>query len=275
MEQMNKYSTLLPIVALLFLLALSAFPTPAVAGAAQAPASAEQTNDDGYEEFDELDYFEEYGDEYAQGPQVADPLYPINYTIFHINDFLFHNVGKPAATLLDWAVPRQPRKWVKNFFTNLLFPVRFVNNLLQGKWDAAYMETSKFIMNTTWGALGLFDITATMERNWEPERPTADGFGQTMGKAGIGHGIYLYWPIIGPSSLRDSVGWFADAQLDPLTYTNLTFIEFAAIRSFKNLNKLSLDLEGNEYEALTKGAVDPYAAVRDGYLRFRAKKVKE
>ncbi len=87
--------------------------------------------------------------------------------------------------------------------------------------------------------------------------------------------MYIVWPVIGPSSIRESVGWVGDYFLDPLTYTDFTFIEFAAIRSFKNVNELSLQLKGNEYEALTDGAIDKYAAVRDAYIRFRAKKVSE
>ena len=63
--------------------------------------------------------------------------------------------------------------------------------------------------------------------------------------------------------------------MDPLTYGDLTFLEFGAIRVYKNINNLSLQLKGNEYEAITEGAIDKYAAVRDAYIRFRAKKVAE
>lgn len=220
--------------------------------------------------------FDDFDDEYGEtGQVVADPFIYWNQAWFYLNDGLFHGVFKPLATGYAWAVPPQPRKWVRNFFTNMLFPVRFVNNVLTGKFDAAYMETSKFIANTTFGFLGFADVTGGMPRNWEPERPTADGFGQTLGKAGIGHGFYLVWPFIGPSSLRESVGWVADAYMDPLTYGDLSFIEFAAIRAYSNVNTLSLQLKANEYEALTDGAIDKYAAVRDAYIRFRAKKVEE
>jgi phospholipid-binding lipoprotein MlaA len=150
-----------------------------------------------------------------------------------------------------------------------------VNNILTGKFDAAYMETSKFIANTAFGVLGLGDVTAGRKLNWEPKRPTADGFGQTLGKAGLGHGFYLVWPFIGPSSVRESVGWVGDAYLDPLSYGDFSFIEFATIRVYKNVNTLSLQLRGNEYEAITDGAIDKYAAVRNAYIRFRAKKVEE
>jgi len=206
---------------------------------------------------------------------VADPFYGFNYAMFYFNDFMYHNVFKPVATGYAWVVPAQPRRWVRNFFTNMLYPVRFVNNVLQGKFDAAYMETSMFIANTTWGFFGFGDFASTMKRNWLPEKPTADGLGQTLGKWGFGHGAYLVWPFIGPSSIRDSVGWVGDSYLDPLTYGEFSLIEFGAIRAYKNLNSLSLQLTGNEYEVMTEGAVDKYAAVRDAYIRFRAKKVEE
>lgn len=261
--------------ALLLAVFLGAMAAP-VTAQAQEPTENQQRIDDAqaFEDLEDADAFDDFED-YSSEPLVADPLYPVNYTLFYFNDFMFHNVVKPVATAYDWLVPRPPRQWVSNFFTNLLFPVRFVNNILQGKFDAAYMEMDNFIANTTWGFLGLFDVASTMKKRWEPERPTADGFGQTLGKAGIGHGIYIVWPVIGPSSIRESVGWFADAQLDPLTYGRFTLLEFAAIRSFKNVNTLSLQLTGNEYEALTEGAIDPYAAVRDAYIRYRAKKVEE
>ncbi|RWU02698.1 VacJ family lipoprotein [Pseudodesulfovibrio sp. S3] len=221
------------------------------------------------------DDFAEFDSGYKDQELVSDPLYYWNEFWFEINDALYFNLFKPVATGYAWVVPPKPRTWVSNFFTNMLFPVRFINNVLTGKFDAAYMETSKFIANTSFGVLGLGDVTGGMPRNWEPERPTADGFGQTLGKAGFGHGVYLVWPIIGPSSIRESVGWVADMYCDPLTYGRFTFLEFAAIRTYDNLNNLSLQLQTNEYEALTDGAVDKYAAVRDAYIRFRAKKVAE
>lgn len=232
-------------------------------------AAVDATSPDDFDDFDDLD---DYGN---TDSLVADPLSGWNKFWFYFNDGMYHGVFKPLAKGYNWAVPTKPRQWVRNFFTNMLYPVRFVNDLLQGKWDAAYMETSKFIVNTTGGLLGFADITAGRKRNWEPERPTADGFGQTLGKTGLGHGVYLVWPVIGPSSIRESVGWVGDSLLDPLSYGRFSFLEFVAIRGFKNVNQLSLELKGNEYEAITDGAIDKYAAVRDAYIRFRAKKVEE
>jgi phospholipid-binding lipoprotein MlaA len=231
-----------------------------------AGASSDSSDYADFDDFDEYD---------TSKPLVYDPLKGWNMIWFHFNDAMFRALFKPVAEGYAWAVPAKPRQWVRNFFTNMLFPVRFVNNILQGKFDAAYMEFSKFLANTSWGLLGFADIAGDMKRNWEPERPTADGLGQTLGKMKIGHGIYLVWPFLGPSSIRESVGWVGDAFLDPLTYGDLTFLEFVAIRAFKNVNELSLELNTNEYEAITDGAIDKYVAIRDAYIRFRAKKVQE
>ena len=219
---------------------------------------------DGFADFDEYD-----------AVTIADPLEGWNKFWFYFNDGVYHGFFKPVAQGYAWAVPEKPRQWVRNFFTNLLYPVRFVNNMLQGKFDAAYMETSKFLANTAFGLGGLGDVTADMPRNWSPERPTADGFGQTLGKAGMGHGVYLVWPFLGPSSLRETAGKVGDHFLDPLTYADLTLAETIAIKAYTNVNKLSLELQSNEYETITEGAIDKYAAVRDAYIRFRAKKVQE
>lgn len=225
---------------------------------------------------DDAAAFDDMDDDYADHKElIADPFIYWNKTWFYLNDGLYHGVFKPFAKGYAWLVPAKPRGWVRNFFNNLLFPVRFINNILTGKFDSAFMETSKFVANTAFGFGGLGDVTEGQPRAWEPKRPTADGFGQTLGKAGMGHGLYLVWPIIGPSSIRESVGWVGDYFCDPLTYGEFTFIEFAAIRSFKNVNNLSLQLRGNEYEAITEGAIDKYAAVRDAYIRYRAKKVEE
>ena len=226
---------------------------------------------------DYADFTDDFAnDEYADTKTlISDPLIVWNKVWFYFNDGLYHGLLKPVATGYAWMVPAKPRGWVRNFFINMLFPVRFVNDVLQGKFDAAYMEFSKFIANTGFGLLGFVDVTADAKKRWLPERPTADGFGQTLGKAGIGHGVYLVWPIIGPSSIRESVGWVGDYLLDPLTYADLTFIEIVAIKAYKNVNQVSLELETNEYEAITNGAIDKYAAVRDAYIRFRAKKVQE
>lgn len=219
------------------------------------------------------DDFDSFDDEYDT-PQVADPLYYWNKVWFDVNDGLYHGVFKPLATGYAWLIPAKPRTWVDNFFTNWLFPVRFINNLLTGKFEAAFMEVSQFVANTAFGFGGLGNITKDLEHP-ELDRPTADGFGQTLGKAGMGHGFYLVWPFFGPSSLRETAGLVADHFCDPMTYLDLTLIERVGIKAYKNVNALSLELENSKYEAITEGAVDKYAAVRDAYIRFRAKKVDE
>ena len=99
-------------------------------------------------------------------------------------------------------VPTVARKGVKNFFDNLFFPIRFINDLLQGKGEAACMEFSAFFINSTLGFGGLNDFA----QKYVGITLQDEDFGQTLGSYGVGNGCYILLPILGPSSLRDAVG---------------------------------------------------------------------
>ena len=102
----------------------------------------------------DLDFFEEEGEEVTT---IADPLQPFNRAMYHFNDKLYFWFLKPAARGYNHIFPEELRIHVRNFFTNLLFPVRFVNSLLQGNLNGAAVELSRFVVNSTLGLGGLFD----------------------------------------------------------------------------------------------------------------------
>ncbi len=203
--------------------------------------------------------------------QISDPLKGWNYFWYTFNDAMYHGVFKPIAQGYSFIIPERPRTWVRNFFHNLMFPVRFVGCIMQGKFDSAGMETSKFIINSTIGLAGVADLTegrATV-------RPIATGdedMGQSFGRWGIGNGPYLVWPFLGPSTLRDSVGSVGDYFLTPTSYLNPWYWSVAA-KSYDRINRLTFEI--GRYESLTESSIDPYAAVRDAYIKLRAKKVSE
>lgn len=203
--------------------------------------------------------------------EVSDPLEGWNRVWFQVNDALYFGVFKPIAQGYKFIVPERPRTWVRNFFDNLMFPVRFVGCILQGKFDSAGMETSKFVANTFIGLGGLADVT----EGRKTVRPIATGdedLGQAMGAWGMGSGAYLVWPVLGPSSVRDTVGSVGDYFLTPTTYLNPWYWSVAT-KSYGRLNALTFEI--GRYESVKEGSVDPYAAVRDAYLKLRAKKVRE
>jgi len=198
---------------------------------------------------------------------VHDPIEPVNRGIFYVNDKLYRWVFRPIAKGYRYVVPEGVRTAVRNFFFNLGTPIRAANTLLQGKFKATGTELARFAINSTIGIAGLFDPA----KEWNLVRKEEDT-GQTLGVYGLGHGMYVVLPILGPSSARDAVGFVGDTFLDPLAYISPAeaAIGANAVRSETNL---SFKIE--EIDELTGAAVDPYIAVRDAYIQSREKHVKE
>ena len=146
-------------------------------------------------------------------PKIKDPLQPMNRAFFHFNDKLYFWVLKPAGKGYSKVVPRPARTCVGRLFANVKYPIHLVNNLLQGKFKAAGLETGRFVVNSTVGVGGLFDPA----KHWKIEAHPAD-FDQTLGLYGLGPGIYFDWPVFGPSSPRGTAGLAGDGALSPWTY---------------------------------------------------------
>lgn len=216
----------------------------------------------------EPDFGEEPFREEAPPPSLADPLEPLNRALFVFNDKAYFWVMKPVAQGYRAIVPETARISVRNFFRNIAMPIRFVNNLLQGKIRNSGVELFRFALNTTAGIGGLFDPA---KDTFSLDPPDED-LGQTFGNYGLGHGLYIVLPLLGPSSLRDAVGRAGDSFLDPVSYAGDVEVVIGA-KVLNAENEVSLRI--GEYEDLIKSAVDPYIAVRDAYSQYRAKKLKE
>ncbi len=219
----------------------------------------------------------EWGDESITPPEfeeeevetIADPLEPINRIFFVFNDKLYFWLLKPIAKGYSKVVPEPARVGVRNFFSNLLMPVRLVNCLLQGKFRAAGTEALRFIINSTVGFLGVQDV-AKNEGHLEVHE---EDLGQSLGAFGLGPGIYINWPIFGPSSLRDTVGMIGDFFLDPINYSVTRTKYRIAVKGYDKVNRTSLTI--GDYESLKKAALDPYVAVRDAYFQYRRSLIKK
>lgn len=218
------------------------------------------------EEFAELLLEEEA--EAADRVFVPDPLIHFNRAMFVFNDRLYFWVLKPLATGYKAVVPEPARTCVKNFFHNLAAPVRIVNGLLQGKPRLAEAALGHFVVNTIVGIGGLGDPAA----DYPHLNPGDEDLGQTLGVWGVENGIYLVWPFLGPSTLRDTVGMIGDRFLDPMTYT-LTTAESAGANGVRVVNATSFRI--GTYESLKAAALEPYVAFRDGYIQYRLKMVSE
>ncbi len=232
------------------------------------PDKAEQTpSSPNVEASIEDDFFEKEFE--AKQVQVADPLSSWNKGMFHFNDKLYFWVLKPLARGYMAITPDYFRRGVKNFFYNLTMPIRLVNCLFQGKGNEAASEFSRFVVNTTAGCLGFGNPA---DQNPDLVVSTGEDLGQTFGKYGIGNGFYIVWPMLGPSTLRDSVGLVGDFFLNPLSYVEHSET-LVAVKSFDLVNQTSFHI--GEYETLKNSALDPYVALRNSYLQYREKKIKE
>lgn len=205
---------------------------------------------------------EDWEDESEEIEYIRDPLQPFNRAMFHFNDKLYYWALKPVARGYRFIVPQKARVSVRKFFSNAGTPVRLVNCILQGRMKGAGIEIGRFVINTTVGIAGLFDPAQSLCHM--SEQP-AD-FDQTLGVYKMGPVIYINWPLLGPSSLRGTLGIAADTACDPSTYLLDTPVK-VGIAVYEEVNETSLTI-GN-YEGLTESALDPYIAVRDAYYQNR------
>ena len=151
-------------------------------------------------------------------------------------------------------------------------PDRFVNCLLQGKFKGAGTEALRFTINSTMGIGGFFDPAKSQFHL----KVQDEDFGQTLGKYKMGQVLFIQWPFLGPSTLRDTLGYVGDTALDPLTILSFYINPFVTegAYTYNVFNEISID-KGESYENITKPAIDPYIALQDSYIQNRTKRIKE
>jgi len=214
----------------------------------------------------DLDYTNDaFGEERVE---IADPLEPFNRAMHQFNDKLYFWALKPVAQEYNKVVPEDARVSVRNLFSNLGFPARFLSCLLQADFSGAATEFGRFTINTVWGIGGLLDPSSNKELDLQKQDTD---LGQTLGVYGVGQGFYIVWPIFGPSSPRDSINPVGDFFLYPVSYITPWYASWG-VRGYEEVNNTSLRI--GDYESLKDAAIDPYVALRDAYVQYRLKKVK-
>jgi len=201
--------------------------------------------------------------------EANDPLEPMTRYFFDLNNFADEILMKPLAGWYYIALPNFAQDGVRNAVNNVRTPVILANDLFQGEFERAGTTFGRFLVNSTLGLGGLFDIAEKMGL----ERHDED-FGQTMAVAGVDEGPYLVLPLVGPSNPRDAFGKIVDAFLDPMTYltffTNVGWINTTRngldIVDFRARNLQTLD-------QIKKGSLDYYATVRSLYRQRRADEI--
>jgi phospholipid-binding lipoprotein MlaA len=197
----------------------------------------------------------------ATGPNPRDPFEPFNRSVSRFNEGLDEAVLKPAAQVYQDVLPSPVRTGVSNFFSNLTDAWSMVNNLLQGRPQAAGDSFMRFTVNTFMGFGGVLDWASEMgiERHRED-------FGNTLGRWGVSTGPYLVLPVLGPSTVRDTAALVVDRQGDLVSHTH----DVSARNSLYVLR--AVDLRASLLRAgavLDEAALDKYSFTRDIYLQRR------
>lgn len=203
----------------------------------------------------------------STGTAKADPFEPINRVTFAVNDTVDAAILTPVAKGYRAVTPAPVRAGLNNIFTNVGDITTAVNNLLQGNGGKAASDVGRFLVNSTLGILGLFDVASPMglERNNED-------FGQTLGKWGVPSGPYVVLPLMGPSTVRDGLSRPFDSRLGYSPYT-----EHVPTRNSVFAIEI-IDLRANLLNAsstLDQASLDKYLFLRDAFLQRRLRQVHD
>ncbi|HKQ10614.1 MAG TPA: VacJ family lipoprotein [Rhizomicrobium sp.] len=201
---------------------------------------------------------------------ISDPFEGMNRFFFDLNQRLDRNAGRPAATAYRETVPGTVRGGLHNLLDNLGGPVTVANNLLQVRLESAGIAAGRFLVNTTIGVAGIFDVAS----DWGmPSRPR--DFGETMGTYGVPPGPYLVLPFRGSTDVRDFAGNYLDGYATPLRYVRYDG------RNYVGLMKSTLGSMDNRannlvtFRDIERASVDYYATMRTWYLERRARLIED
>jgi phospholipid-binding lipoprotein MlaA len=210
-------------------------------------------------------------DALAEYEAANDPLEPFNRTMYAVNLRLDRYALRPAAVAYTDVLPAGVRSSIHNALANLAAPVKLGNDMLQGKPHRAGDTLMRFLINTTIGGLGFFDVASKLGY---PDHDT--DFGLTLAAWGVGSGPYLFLPVLGPGGPRDSSGRIVDIAGDPLSY----FGQGAAVTA-ANWSRFGLNLVDaraqylGTFSQIRRTALDPYATFRSLYRQHRDAQVEE
>ncbi len=197
----------------------------------------------------------------ATSGNPKDPIEGFNRAMFSFNETVDGALIKPVAKGYDAITPQPVQTGISNFFANIGDVWISVNNLIQGKPGQALSDAGRFVVNTTVGILGLFDVATGMGLEKHEE-----DFGQTLGRWGVGDGAYLVLPIVGPRTLRDTGGFIVDVLVDPVANHEPVDVRNVAI-GVRAIDDRAAFLKAET--AIEAAALDKYAYIRDAYLQRR------
>ncbi len=191
-----------------------------------------------------------------------DPFEKMNRKIYQFNRMLDRGIVRSIAYGYYSYTPKELQAGVHNFFDNLGQPITVANDILQCKLGYAFHDTSRFIINSTFGVFGFFEVAAIF--GLEPRK---EDFGQTLQWWGYEKSIYLMLPVFGPSTLRDTIGFLVDSlYFDPIAYVRPESLQYGLAAG----RRLDLRVALLPADKLLENiGVDEYAFIRDFYFQKR------
>lgn len=205
----------------------------------------------------------------TESEPVQDSWEPFNTRTFTLNYNIDRYFLKPTARVYSAVVAPDLQDSFANAFDNLGFVSRFLNSIFQGKFSRAGTEMQRFLLNSTLGVGGLFDVAKYM---FEIEAPPVEDAGQTLATYGVGSGPYMVLPLLPPMTVRDAVGIAGDIFMNPVNYF-IPFVPNLGLNAGDRVNDRAINLE--TFEGLEESTIDLYGAVRSGYMDRRAKDIQE
>ena len=188
------------------------------------------------------------------------PFESVNRPIYRVNDFLDRHIAKPATDAYVAYTPWPIQNSISNFFDNVAYPSVILNDFLQGKGSQGLEDSGRFLVNSTFGFLGIWDMATPLGLEAHDE-----DFGQTLGVWGMEESIYLMLPLIGPSTVRDAPNLGVTTVTNILFYAPNPYVIPVALLGF-------IDYRAGLDEAVTlrdETAVEPYLFTREAYLQYR------
>lgn len=189
-----------------------------------------------------------------------DPFESVNRPIYRANDVIDRWIAKPVTEAYVSYTPRPIRNSVSNFFDNVVYPNVILNDFLQGKGNQGLEDSGRFLVNTTFGFFGIWDMATPLGLEAHDE-----DFGQTLGVWGLDESTYLMIPFIGPSTVRDVPNLGVTAVTNILFYVPNPYVVPVALLGF-------IDYRAGVDEAVTfrdKTAIEPYLFTREAYRQHR------
>jgi phospholipid-binding lipoprotein MlaA len=209
-------------------------------------------------------------DALADFKETNDPLEPTNRALYAVNNELDTVILRPLAVAYRAALPEPVRNGVHNLLSNLNTPVQLGNDVLQAKPRRAGDSTMRFLINSTVGMVGIFDVA----KHWGYPNHDTD-FGITLAMWGVSEGPFLFLPVLGPSNPRDGIGRGVDVVGDPFTWVGQGTV--VSTLDWTRLGVNAVDQRQqllDALDAIKKTALDPYATFRSLYLQHRAAEIR-